>query len=115
MEADTTVPYIVDDDIDVPTYMEPVNTCVSSGESPNFVEPVTEMLITSRFSTLMLISFAFMVPETLSVPVTFSVEPSKVKFDSADMVPSPSAVRTLLTPSFAILIDEMPVRFDPSP
>ena len=56
-----------------------------------------------------------MVPETFRVPVRFIFVPSKVKLDSADIVPSPSAVKSLLLPSFAILTEVMPVRAEPSP
>ena len=91
-------------------FIDPVKWCKSSKLSPNFVEPVAVMLTTFLFVTFTLYSFAFTAPETFNVPVKFKEEPSKVKLDSADMVPSPSAVKTRLFPSFAMLTEEIPSR-----
>ena len=61
---------------------EPVNWCVSSEVSPNFVEPVTPKLITFLLTTSKLKALALTVPEMSKVPVNANkfVEESNVKF-----------------------------------
>ena len=79
---------------------DPVNSCISSVVSPNFVEPVREMFTTDLLVTLTFNSFALTAPETLRVPVKTIVDPSKVKLASALTVLELTDVNNLLSPEF---------------
>ena len=63
---------LIDAETSPRTFRDPVNWCKSSDVSPNFVEPVDDMLTTFCSVTVILRRLAFIVPETFNAPVRFN-------------------------------------------